>query len=289
MSLLRYINKIIQVVPRIENNSTNLYLLERREDMVGLIRKDMYCLKKNLKVFLCVTIGIMVLSVLFIISSKCGNVARGMEQMKREQKFSSETVISIYQCVIWLTLFIIIAFIGMIIECFKEDRKAGFRKQLLSMPISSYKIVCSRYISCMLFSVVSVCAALISAMCVSIPTDMFSFAKLASCVISFASILLIYMSIVMCLIYLVGSEYADIIQCVPVILLLIGLMIKFQGSIQKISDAQFEKLFRGIMKDLSYFMTNKWYLLLGIAIACMGISYVISCIFFNDRRGDLKC
>ena len=76
--------------------------------MRGLITKDMYCLKKNLKIFFSVTIGIMVLSVLFIISSKYGNVARGMEQMKREQKFSSETVLSIYQCVIWLTLFIII-------------------------------------------------------------------------------------------------------------------------------------------------------------------------------------
>lgn len=257
--------------------------------MRGLITKDMYCLKKNLKIFFSVTIGIMVLSVLFIISSKYGNVARGMAQMQREEKFGNKMVVSIYQGVIWLTLFIIIAFIGMIIECFKEDRKAGFRKQLLSMPISSNKIVFSRYVSCMLFSIVSIVAALISAFCVSIATDLFSFGKLAGCVISFAAILLIYMSIVMCLIYLFGSEYADIIQCVPVILLLIGLMIKFQGIIDKISDAQFEKLFSGIIKDLSYFMINKWYLLLGIAIACMGISYVISCIFFNDRRGDLKC
>ena len=58
--------------------------------MCGLITKDMYCLKKNLKIFFSVTIGIMVLSVLFIISSKYGNVARGMAQMQREEKFGNK-------------------------------------------------------------------------------------------------------------------------------------------------------------------------------------------------------
>ena len=82
--------------------------------MRGLITKDMYCLKKNLKIFFSVTIGIMVLSVLFIISSKYGNVARGMAQMQREEKFGNKMVVSIYQGVIWLTLFIIIAFIGIV-------------------------------------------------------------------------------------------------------------------------------------------------------------------------------
>lgn len=135
------------------------------------------------------------------------------------------------------------------------------------------------------FSIVSIAAALISAFCVSIATNLFSFGKLAGCVISFAAILLIYMSIVMCLIYLFGSEYADIMQCVPVIVLLVGIMIKFQGIIDKISDAQLEKLFGNIVDWLSNYMINKWYILMIVAMICMGISYFISCIFFNSRKG----
>ena len=55
--------------------------------MIGLITKDMYCLRKNLKTFICVTIGVITVAVLFLVSSRCGNVALGMEQMKKEDSW----------------------------------------------------------------------------------------------------------------------------------------------------------------------------------------------------------
>ena len=74
----------------------------------------------------------MVLSVLFIISSKYGNVARGMAQMQREEKFGNKMVVSIYQGVIWLMIFIIIALICMgisyVISCiFFNSRKGDLK------------------------------------------------------------------------------------------------------------------------------------------------------------------
>ena len=50
--------------------------------MTGLIRKDMYCLRKLLKMFFLVTAGVITLSVLLIISARYGNIASAIQEMK---------------------------------------------------------------------------------------------------------------------------------------------------------------------------------------------------------------
>jgi len=50
--------------------------------MIGLIHKDWYCLKKNLLLFLAVTLGIIELSVLFTVSTQTENIAKGVEAIK---------------------------------------------------------------------------------------------------------------------------------------------------------------------------------------------------------------
>ena len=91
-----------------------------------------------------------------------------------------------------------------------------------SMPVSDLQIVGSRYLSCILFAAVSVLGSLLAAIPVSVASDAFTFKGLVGPIVFFCSVLLIYMSIVMFCIYLIGSEKADLIQCIPFIVLLVA-------------------------------------------------------------------
>lgn len=255
--------------------------------MTGLIRKDMYCLRKILKTFFIVTISVIVLSVLFIISSKYGNIAKGIEEMKAENELAEETFYSFFQIAVWLTLFIPISFLSMVVECFKEDKKAGFLKTMFSMPLDDKKIVGSRYISCLLFAAVSLAGSLSAGFFVSLASDVFKLQKIFGYVLCFSAILLIYMSFVMFMIYFLGVQKADLIQCVPFILLFIGAVIWCQKKIFSLPEAEMEVALSDMINSISDFMTEKFLLLFLAALGCMALSYLGSYMVIKNRRGNV--
>lgn len=254
--------------------------------MRGLIRKDMYCLKKNLTLFFGVTIGVIIIAVLFILSSQHGNIARGIEEMKAESNLGEETFYSFFQAGIWLTLFIPVSFLTMITECFKEDKKAGFLNYMLCMPLSSSKIVGSRYASCLLFALVSLAGSLSAAFFVSLASDVFLFTKLFGYVLCFSAALLIYMSFVMFMIYLFGAKRADLIQCIPFVILLIWGMVSFWQKLSVWEEAEMDAQFLGMFHSISDFMVQRCGFIFLIALACMALSFFGSCYVFNQRRGN---
>ena len=65
--------------------------------MTGLIRKDMYCLRKILKMFFLVTAGVITLSVLLIISARYGNIASAIQEMKEENGMGEEAFYYFFQ------------------------------------------------------------------------------------------------------------------------------------------------------------------------------------------------
>lgn len=255
--------------------------------MTGLICKDLYCLKKNLKTFFLVTAGVIVISILFILSTKYGNIAAGIEEMKAEDSMGEEVFYSFFQGAIWLVLFIPVSFLTMIVECFKEDRKAGFAKQMFSMPLSNNKIVGSRYASCLLFAAVSLAASLLAGFFVSLASDVFSLQKLFGYVICFSAALLIYMSIVMFLLYVCGVEKADFIQCAPFVVLLILIIVLFNIKISSLSETEMDSFLIDMMESISDFMLKKSGLLFLIALGCMGLSFLGSCKILAKRKGNI--
>ena len=187
--------------------------------MFGLIRKDIYCLRKNLKLFVMVTTGVIVIAVLFVLSCRYGNMKLMMEELMAEEGITKQQNETLLKMVMVFVLFIPIAFVSMIVECFKEDKKALFKKQLLSLPINNKQIVGSRYLSCIVFLLISVFASFIAAILISLASDVYVFTDFIGCIISFAAILLAYMGVIMVLIYIFGAEKSDLIQCVPFVLL----------------------------------------------------------------------
>lgn len=255
--------------------------------MTGLILKDVYCLKRNLKTFAMVSIGVIVIAVLFILSCRYGNLAKGMEEMRVENNMSEEEFYSFYQMEIRLVLCLPAAFLTIIAECFKADRKAGFYKQMQVFPLSDKKIVGSRYAACLLLSIVCLADSFLAAFFVSLASEVFSFQDMIAYVCCFHGILLIYVGIVMLLIYVFGAEKTDLIQCVPFIIFLVVAVILFQKKISGMSDAQMDACMISMARDISEFITEQSFRIYLIALICMGVSFVGSCKVFQMRKGNI--
>lgn len=255
--------------------------------MRGLIQKDMYCLRKNLRMFFCVTLGIIFLSVLFCLSSRYGNIAKGIEEMKAQSPMGEEVFYSFFQAAVWVTLFIPIAFVSMIVECFKEDRKAGFWKCMFSLPLSDRQIVGSRYLSCMLFALVGVCGSLLAGIAVSLTSQVFAFEKLCSYVLTFCAVLLIYMSIVMFLLYLLGVEKADLIQCIPFLAVFLIAMVVVANKIFSMPEESLDAMAITLFRKLADCLSGYSMAFFCVALVCMALSYFGACQVIKKRKGCL--
>lgn len=255
--------------------------------MTGLIRKDLYCLRKNLKIFFGVTIGVIVIAVLFILSSRFGNVAKGIEEMKVENDMGEEIFYSLFQIAIWLVLLIPVSFLSMIVECFKEDKKAGFGKYLFTLPLRESQMVAGRYASCMLFAVVGLMGSFLAAFFVSLVSDFFSFAKLSGYVLCFSAALLVYMSLVMFLLYLFGAQKADLIQCVPFVILLIACFVFVESKLLSLPKTELDSYCLKLMNSVADFMTQKCGLIFLAALGCMALSFFGSCKVVKWRRENI--
>ena len=250
--------------------------------MTGLIRKDMYCLRKILKMFFLVTAGVITLSVLLIISARYGNIASAIQEMKEENGMGEEAFYYFFQLPIWLTLFIPMAFLSMIVECFKEDQKAGFSKTMLCLPLTDAQIVGSRYLSCLLFTMLGLAGSFVAAFFVSLASDVFRLQKLMGYIFCFCGGLLVYMSFVMFMIYFLGAEKADLIQCVPFLLLLVAAIVVVKRKFSTISQADVK-----FIDSVSEFMTEKSWLIFLIALGSMALSFLGSCAVMKKREGGI--
>ena len=250
--------------------------------MTGLIRKDMYCLRKILKMFFLVTAGVITLSVLLIISARYGNIASAIQEMKEENGMGEEAFYYFFQLPIWLTLFIPMAFLSMIVECFKEDQKAGFSKTMLCLPLTDAQIVGSRYLSCLLFTMLGLAGSFVAAFFVSLASDVFRLQKLMGYIFCFCGGLLVYMSFVMFMIYFLGAEKADLIQCVPFLLLLVAAIVVVKRKFSTISQADVK-----FIDSVSEFMTEKSWLIFLIALGSMALSFWGSCVVMKKRKGGI--
>ena len=253
--------------------------------MTGLMRKDLYCLRKNLITFFAVTIGVIVLSVLFVISAQSGNVAKGIEEMMLENTMSEEEFLSLFKVAVCCVLCLPLAFLTMVVECFKEDYRAGFSKVLLSMPLKNMEIVGSRYISCLIFTLLGMLGSSVAGVCVALVSDTFAFEKLFPFSLAFCAVLLIYMSFCMFMLYLFGAEKADLIQCVPFIILFALAIVFFQVKVAGMTEAEMDLLLESLLEQLKNFSLKSGVRFLIASLCCMTVSFLGACSIVKGRRG----
>lgn len=248
--------------------------------MKGLIIKDLYCLKKEMKLFLGVTIGSAIVSVLFLLSARYGNIANALADIQKTEMISGEELLRLTDMLALLVIYLPIALTGCVVECFKEDSKAGFGNIMFSMPVSYKKIVGSRYLTCLLFFGVCIMSSTFCSLLVTSVSDSLKFASVFKGTLCCCAVFMIYIGFVMVLLYLLGTKRADVIQSIPFLIAFFVGIIWFAMKIEDGAD---------ILKMISsgkYFFEKYGVVLFGVAVLFMIVSYIAS-VKILERRRDI--
>lgn len=257
--------------------------------MKGLLIKDYYCLKKSLKTFFGLTIGVIAIGVMFALSMKYGNMAMAAAGTAAEAGMDKTTVSDMFRIAVWLVIVIPMAFVGNVIDCFKEDVRAGFGKELFSLPVSSGQIVGARYLACLIYAVVSFVGACITSLCISGASEEYPLSELVSVAVIFGSVMLGYLCLVMCFIYLFGTKYADYIQAAPVILALVTAIVYVNIRIKNLDETEFDALTVNVWRMGKEFVTHYAGVFLIMAGIIFGITYIASVKIVERKRGKAIC
>lgn len=270
--------------------------------MRGLVKKDFYCLKKSMKLILLVSLGTIYLAVLFTLSARYGNVAKNVSETaettaraRAEELLTEEEFYAIYTYVIWVILFLPLALMGNIVDCFREDRRAGFGKFCFSLPAREKQIAGARYLSCLLYALLGIVASVTAALSVSLASDRLRFPELLSVVFTFASILLTFVSVVMPLTYLFGADKLDLIQVGTFGAFLAALAILNVPTLKKIGEeiAAAEggqgggdlSTFHELIDRLREFLTTKGLFVFLAASSLFLVSYLCSVAILKKKGG----
>lgn len=263
--------------------------------MKGLLFKDYLCLRKGMKNLILVSLGILIMGIMFVLSSQYGNLAVAKEAMVQDTTMSEADVFignHIIEMAIYIMLIIPVAFVSNVTACFKEDAQVGFGKPLNSMPLTMWEIAGSRYLVCLLIAVVSMGASTVSAFFISVVSGLYDFSKLLGVILTAGAGFLIYMSLVLLLLYVFGfsTRRAEFILVAPLFVLEIAAVTKVAISvisIEKLSEDELLALFKQMIGKMAEIINGGFIWLFLIAGLCMAVSYVGSVALLKHRKGGL--
>lgn len=257
--------------------------------MKGLLLKDFYCMKHNLVSFLCLTFGVVVIGVMFAVSIHHGNMADLVDAVVAEDGMPPESVYDMFRFGVWLVLLIPMAYVANVIDCFKADRAANCGKQLFTMPLKTTQIVGARYLACLLYAGLSFVGSFFAAVCVSLATDQYPLWELTSVAATFGAVLMVYLCIVMMLIYLFGTRYADAIQALPFLAALIACVILVQVKLKSMTVEQEDALMADFLGKITEFLTQHVGMFCVIALIMLVLSFFASVKIVEKRRAKAIC
>lgn len=169
--------------------------------MKGLIIKDLMCLRKQGFTFIYIVISVLVVSVMYVLSAKFGNMAMGNQEMMMENSMTEIDIKNLSTIVLILFMLLPISMVGDVSAVFVADGKAGFSNVSASLPVSIEKRVLSRYITISVFFGIGVAVDLVIACILSILTNIISFQEFWGIIIVEASAMFIYGSLMCVYVY----------------------------------------------------------------------------------------
>ena len=253
--------------------------------MRGLFIKDFFCLKKQLINYAFIIVGVVVISILFVLSYNFGNIHAGILKMLDSGEGTQADVAQLASVALLFFMLIPIACTGDITNLVTDDENASFYKVAAALPVSIRKRVASRFITGYLFIVIGVAIDFIMTIVLSSLTDIISFGKFCGVIVSFASIMVMYISLFILLVYFLdkgSTVYANIIP------LLIGVVIYIAANFDRLKGFLFGSD-ENALSDLYYqatgFMFHKSYILLIAAIIVSGGAYFAAVYIAGRKRG----
>ncbi len=260
--------------------------------MKGLIIKDIMCLKKQLTVFVYVLAGVLLVSVMYVLSARFGNIARAGKEMLASNDMTAVDVTNLGTMALVFFMLLPIACIGDMANVFISDGKAGFHKVAGALPVPLKKRLLARYFTIYALFGIGVLVDILIAFLLSALTDLINFGDFLGIIISSASVMSIYSSLVIFFCLLIGygkEQYAQIFA-----LITMGLM-AFLANLKTIktifadiiaaSSGPGDNAATAIMWNTLYFIKDKAWVLLLIAVAISVLSYAASFAVAERKRG----
>ena len=255
--------------------------------MKGLILKDIMCLKKQLTIFVYVLTSVLIVSVMYVLSVRYGNLAVAGKEMMKDNSLSSVDVKNLGTLALVLFMLLPIATISDMANILIEDGKAGFAKVAGSLPVSLKKRLLSKYLTIYALLGIGALIDILMALLLSYLTDIIDFSDFFGIIISVLSVMSIYSALVIlfCLIFGYGKEqYAQIISIAA---MLLGLILIKWNVLKKIllniskPDSKHSPLYWETLD----FIKNKYWILFFTAALISVLSYGLSLIVAERKRG----
>lgn len=253
--------------------------------MKGLLIKDFFCLKKQLINYGFIIAGVIVISVMFVLSYNFGNIHAGFTEMVDSGQNTGESITIIASNAMLLFMLIPIACTGDITNLVIEDEKASFYKVASALPVSVGRRVACRFMAGYLFIVLGAAVDLILSVILSSLTDVISLEKYCGVIITFASVMMVYISLFILFTYILGKGKTIYANILP---LLIGLLVCICVSFNKIkaflTDTD-DNALMDLYNRTTDFMFYRSYILLIVAIIISGSAYFAAVYIAKRKRG----
>lgn len=255
--------------------------------MRGLVIKDLLCLKKQILLFVYTVAGVLVLSVMFVLSARFGNIAAANQEMMIENNLSDIDIKNISTTALILFMLIPIATVGDVTAIFRMDGKAGFSNVSSILPLPVNKRVMAKFLTVFLLFGIGVAVDVAISFVLSILTDIISFADFFGIIISAASLMSIYGALVIFFCFLFGYGKEDYAILVSGAAILITAMLtnikKIKLIFTSVSAGDSDSV--DYITDFMNFIMHKYFILLGIAVLVIAVSYFASVEIVRKKGG----
>lgn len=257
--------------------------------MKGLIIKDLMCLRKQRIIFIYTVVATVVLSVMFVLSARYGNIHAGTMQMVAEKQLNGVDVKNMGTMALVVFMILPIALVGDAATVFVYDGKAGFANVCATLPLSINRRVMAKFITVIMMFGIGVSIDLVISFVLSVLTDIITFSEFLGIIISTASVMGIYGSITIFYCFCLGygkESYAQILSIFSMVVAFI--LINFSSVKKIITDMSTPETGEN---DLTYFtkildfIKFRFYILFGIAVLVMIAAYFGTVIVAKRKRG----
>lgn len=253
--------------------------------MKGLLIKDFYCLKKQLINYGFIIVGVIVISIMFVLSYNFGNIHAGFTEMIDSGQNTEADIAIIASNALLIFMLIPIACTGDITNLITDDEKASFYKVASALPVSISKRVASRFIAGYLFIAIGVAVDFMMTIILTSLTGIISFGKFCGVIITFASVMMMYVSLFILFVYILGKGKTTYANIIPLLIGMAVCVCAVFKSVRAFLTGSDENALMDLYNRITEFMFHKSYILFLAAVIISVGSYFFAVYIAERKRG----
>ena len=253
--------------------------------MKGLIIKDLMCLRKMRATFVFVTVSSFVITVMALISARCGNIALAeQEYLTGGSDMPISPAYILWYAVAVMVLLPLASIGDALTLVFEADKNSGFAPVAGALPLSVKQRITARFITLFLTCGTGAFISLALSFILSLFTDIMTFGDFAGLVLSAASLILIFSALEMILIFLLKMKNTDYVRIISLLIMSAVFIVSILG---RIIDAIRAVKPTELITDGLLFLENRWFILAAAAAVCLLVSYLVSAGIAERKRGEI--